>query len=370
VTTRLGRILARVGVELGARSYEIRIGTDLLDRVGAWLAAEVRPTRAAVVTHPQVGRLYGGAVARGLRGAGIPSFSVEVPAGERHKTLRQAERVLGVLLERGCDRRSAVIALGGGVIGDLAGFAAATFMRGIAYVQVPTTLLAQVDASVGGKVAVDHPLAKNAVGAFHQPRLVVADLDTLVTLPARELRCGLAEVAKCGVIADPDLFRYLEANAAGLLGLRRRALARVVRRSVAIKAEIVRRDEREEGLRAVLNLGHTLGHAIETQLSYRSMRHGEAVAIGMAGAARLGVRLTGLSESAAARIERALDAFGLPTRLPGGLSSDDLIAAMKRDKKAVAGRLRMVLPRRIGRVAVVDDVPVREVRRALREIAG
>jgi len=361
-------LLKSVGVELGLRSYQVRIGTGLLDAAGPWVRETVRPSRAAVVTHPRIARLYGARLLRSLRRAGVDCFALEVPSGERQKSLRRAGQLVGELLSRGCDRRSVVIALGGGVIVDLAGFAAATFLRGVAFVQVPTTLLAQVDASVGGKVAVNHPLAKNAVGAFHQPSLVVADLDTLATLPAREFRSGLAEVVKHGVIADADLFRFLEREAASIVRLEPNALARIVARSVEIKAEVVRRDEREAGLRAILNLGHTVGHAVETQLDYRGIRHGEAVAIGAVAASRLGIRLCGLKPAAAERIEGLLACFGLPTRLPRGLAVAELLAAARRDKKAVAGRLRMVLPRRIGAVCIVDELPAAELRRVLREL--
>jgi 3-dehydroquinate synthase len=384
------RTLATVRLELAARCYDVRIGAGVLERVGPWVAALLHPTRAAIITHPRLARLYGEPLARGLGRAGVPSFSLEVPPGERQKSLHRAEQLLGALLVGGCDRRAVVIALGGGVIGDLAGFVAATFMRGIAFVQVPTTLIAQVDASVGGKVAVDHRLAKNAIGAFHQPSLVVADLDILATLPARELRAGMAEVIKHGVIADRDLFTYLERSVESILRLDRAALAHIVRRSVEIKARVVAQDEREAGLRAILNLGHTVGHAIETISSYRTVRHGEAISIGMVAAARLGVRLCGFSEAGAARLERLLAAFGLPIRLPAGTMlsvralpaeasakagrrgisfTDALLDVMKRDKKTLGGRLRMVLPARIGRVRIVDDVPLPEVRRVLRQMS-
>lgn len=351
-----------VPVALGKRSYRVMIGPGLLAQAGELMARALGAPRAFVVTNPVVHRLHGATLARGL--GGLQAEVLLVPPGERHKTLRRAGLLYDHLLARGADRRSAVVAFGGGVIGDLAGFVAATYMRGVPYVQIPTTLLAQVDASVGGKVAVDHPKAKNLIGAFHQPRLVVADTEALGTLPPREYRAGLAEVVKHGVIADPALFAWLEESAAALARREEGAVMHVVARSCEIKADVVRRDEREEGLRAILNYGHTVGHALEAVTGYRVLRHGEAVAIGMVVAARLARGLGMCEQRECQRLERLLEALDLPARLPS-VPASALLMAMQADKKALGGAPRLVLPRAIGRVEVVSGVRRSALRRAL-----
>ena len=348
-------------VDLADRSYDIHFGPGLLARALPLVADVVRPSRAFVITHPALQRLHGAAL---LGPAAFPLDVLLVPPGERQKSLRRASRLYDQLLAGNADRRSVVIAFGGGVIGDLAGFVAATFMRGLPYVQVPTTLLAQVDSSVGGKVAVDHPGAKNLIGAFHQPRLVVADSGVLRTLPARDYRAGLAEVVKHAVIADSDLFLWLQRTVAPLSRRDPAAVAHVVRRSCEIKAHVVRRDERETGLRAVLNLGHTVGHALEAVTGYRALRHGEAVSIGLVAASRLARDRGLLPPGPAEELERLLAAFRLPTRVPQ-CPLPALLAAMRADKKAAAGVPRFVLPRAIGRVDIGVEVPEHAVANVL-----
>jgi 3-dehydroquinate synthase len=341
-------------VELGDRSYQIHLGPEALANAGRLIEAAAAPSSAFIITHPIIDRLHGDVLRRGLRGF---SFEIiHVPAGERQKTLRRAAWLYDRLLELGADRSSAIIAFGGGVIGDLAGFVAATYMRGVPYLQIPTTLLAQVDASVGGKVAVDHPKAKNLIGAFYQPRLVLADSGVLRTLPAREYRSGLAEVVKHAVALDQALFLWLQQNAAALASRHPSAIAHAVRRSCEIKAEVVRRDERETGPRAILNLGHTVGHALETLAGYRSLRHGEAVAIGMVAAARIAVSTGRLAPAVAAEIESLLHRFRLPVRSPA-FRVDDIIASLRADKKTLVGVPRFVLPRAIGDVESGVEVP-------------
>jgi 3-dehydroquinate synthase len=322
-----------------------------------------------MVTQPAVAP-HATRVAASLRGAGFDLAVLEVPEGEEAKSLRQAERLWDGFLAHGLDRVSPVVAVGGGVVGDLAGFAAASFMRGVPVVQVPTTLLAQVDASVGGKVAVNHPRGKNLIGAFHQPRLVLIDPETLRTLPDREYRSGLAEVVKTAAALDAELFASLEQ---GLEPLRRRdpaLLEAVVAACCAEKARIVERDEREEtGLRMVLNYGHTVGHALEALSGYRRWLHGEAVAIGMTAAGRLAVRLGWMDLGTAERQEALLRGVGLPTRF-SGIEPREIAQALRHDKKARDGRVPFVLLRELGRADVHPDVPTDTVLEILREMQG
>ena len=356
-------------MQLGARSYTVQIGPGLLDSAGPACARLRLGRRAAVVTQPAVAS-HASRVAESLRGAGFDLTVLEVPEGEEAKSLREAERLWDAFLAHGLDRASPVVAVGGGVVGDLAGFAAASFMRGVPVVQVPTTLLAQVDASVGGKVAVNHPRGKNLIGAFHQPRLVLIDPETLRTLPEREYRSGLAEVVKTGAALDADLFASLES---GLDALRRRdpnLLEAVVSACCAQKARIVEQDEREEtGVRMVLNYGHTVGHALETLSGYRRWLHGEAVAIGMAAAGRLAVRLGWTDIRTADRLEALLQGVGLPVRFTD-IDPRQIAAALRHDKKARDGRVPFVLLRTLGRAELCHDVPMETVIEVLREIQG
>ncbi len=299
-------------------------------------------------------------------GAGkIQVSTLLLPDGEAHKTLESAARIFATLAELKASRDATIVALGGGVVGDLAGFAAACWMRGIAFVQVPTTLLAMVDSSVGGKTAVDLPQGKNLVGAFHQPRAVIVDTDTLSTLPARELRAGFAEVIKYGALGDAAFFAWLEQNAAALLAKDAAALTHAIAHCCAQKAGIVARDETEQGERALLNLGHTFGHALETLTGYGALLHGEAIAIGMTLAARLSATLGRAPDADTERLERLLDRFGLPTSLPAGVEADRMLELMRLDKKNLSGRLRLILWRGIGLAEIVRDVDEGAIRSLL-----
>lgn len=338
--------MQRVAVGLPGRQYDILIGADLLRRAGE-LVAPLAPTRIALVTNAVVGPLY----ADRLRASLVEVAEVDsivLPDGEAEKTWALVATVLDALVASGADRRSVVVALGGGVVGDVAGFAAAIYMRGIRFVQVPTTLLAQVDSSVGGKTGVNHVRGKNLIGAFHQPQLVISDLSTLATLPERELSAGLAEIIKHGLLADAD---YFHAVVRDLPALRRRdadALVQAIRRSCEIKAGIVMRDERESGERALLNLGHTFGHAIEALTHYRDWLHGEAVGCGLVLAAQLSMRVGLLRQGAVAEVGHAVAAAGLPVRIDG-LSAAEAMQSMRGDKKAEAGAIKFILLEKIGR---------------------
>lgn len=344
--------MPEITVNLGERSYVITIGRGVLGSIGTIATGVRKPSAALIVSNPVISRLYADAVTAGLHKAGIRCGLCIVPAGERFKTLRTVARIYDAMLDAKLDRAGAVIALGGGVVGDMAGFAAATYMRGIDYYQVPTTLLGQVDSSIGGKTGVDLPRGKNLVGAFHQPRAVLIDIDTLGTLPARELRGGLAEVVKHAIIYDREFCEFLEARAHDLLARQPDAVQEAVRRSIEIKRDVVQQDERESGLRAILNYGHTVGHAIEVVGGYGRYRHGEASAIGMVTEALLAERLGVAPNQTARRVAEVLAAMRLPVRLGSALRTSDLLAAMARDKKAVSGEMRLALPTKIGECEV------------------
>ena len=342
----------RVEVALGDRSYGVEIASGSLTSLGNAVAQVVRARQAVLVTVPPVGRRYAAKALRSLRGAGFAVARIDVPDGDASKNLRQVARIYERLLARGADRDSVLVALGGGMTGDLTGFAAATFLRGIPFVQVPTSLLAMVDASVGGKTGVNLPEGKNLVGAFHQPRLVWIDLDTLRSLPARERAAGFAEVIKKAAIWDADLFATLERDADVLQTLEPGPLAAVVERAVRIKAEVVSRDEREQDLRMLLNFGHTLGHAIEALLRYRGLLHGEAVAIGMVFAARRSETLGHAPAGTADRLEALCRRFGLPSEIPQ-FPRSAYLAALRVDKKTRDSRIRFVVLEGIGRARTV-----------------
>jgi 3-dehydroquinate synthase len=344
-----------IRVELPGRSYDVVVGAGLLASIGERLAALVSRRRAAVVTNDVVRGLHGDAVLGALGAAGFETTLVALPDGEAHKTMASVAMIHDRLLGWGVDRGTPVIALGGGVVGDVAGFAAATLLRGVPVVQVPTTLLAQVDSSIGGKTGVNHPTGKNLVGAFHQPVLVLADVATLATVPRRELVAGVAEVVKYGVIGDPELFETLEARAGDLVDGDDDLLTAVVARCARQKAAVVVADEREErGARAVLNFGHTVGHAIETVTEYRRFLHGEAVAMGMVAAARVSEAIGVAEAGTGGRIAGVLVRAGLPHEMPVELRTPALAAAMQRDKKAAGGRVRFVAVERIGRTRFVE----------------
>ncbi|MGH7482771.1 MAG: 3-dehydroquinate synthase [Longimicrobiales bacterium] len=347
-----------------AASYDVLVEPGALDRLSALLGATVPADRYAVITDETVARLHGGRVLDGLRAAGFEASVYAIPPGEAEKTRARWAELTDRLLADGLGRDAAVLALGGGVIGDLAGFVAATYMRGLPLVQLPTTLLAMVDASVGGKTAVDTPAGKNLVGSMLQPRLVVADPDVLGTLPPEHVRVGLAEAAKHGAIASAEYLDWMHEHAATLLGGDVARLAELVRRSVEVKAAFVARDPLETGPRKALNFGHTVGHALETLSGYRLL-HGLAVAIGMSAEARLGEALGVTAAGTAARLGAALDALGLPRSLPGDVAPEALTRQARVDKKARAGRTRYTLLRRIGEVARGPDgdwsIPIDDV---------
>lgn len=345
----------RISIPLDTRAYDIFLGRDLF--AADWSISFLTGRRCLIVADSNTGPLYGERLRQRLLSEGAAQVEMTTfPAGEASKTLTSMARLYEAAVTAGLDRKSVVVGLGGGVTGDMAGFLAATYMRGIQLLQVPTSLLAQVDSSVGGKTGVDLPQGKNLVGAFWQPARVMADLDTLSTLPLRELRCGLAEVVKYGVILDADFFHFLEENADTLDDPAAAAYLPIVRRSCELKAEVVLKDEREAGLRAILNFGHTFGHAIERISGYARWSHGEAVAVGMCMAADLASLLDGgaACRETAARLEALLQRLGLPVRVPG-LEPQTVREAMQTDKKNENGRLRLVLPRRIGEVALDAD---------------
>ncbi|HUR47185.1 MAG TPA: 3-dehydroquinate synthase, partial [Candidatus Saccharimonadales bacterium] len=347
-----------VKVPLRERSYSILIGSKLLGSLGAECRKLKLGQRCAVITDRNVGRRFGKTALSSLRKAGFDPVIVTVPAGETSKRLEVVQACYDQLAQHRLERKSFVVALGGGVVGDLAGFVAATYLRGIPFVQVPTTLLAQVDSSVGGKVGVNLKAGKNLVGSFYQPRLVLCDLDTLKTLPRREFRAGLAEVIKYGIIYDRALFERLEGELGNLLKLRPDVLAAVVARCCAIKAEVVGQDETETGLRAILNFGHTIGHAIEAISGYGKFLHGEAIAIGQVAAAEVSAALTGLPQADSARVANLFREAGLPTSIELRASEmKRLFAAMKLDKKVSRGEIKFVLAERIGKVRWGEAVP-------------
>lgn len=342
-------------VDLGDRSYPIHIGAGLLGRAHALLAPHLRGGKAAIVTNSTVAPLYLAPLRHALESEGIQVPVITLPDGESHKSWITLNRIFDALVEHRCERGTALIALGGGVIGDLAGFAAAVYRRGMPYIQVPTTLLAQVDSSVGGKTAINHPAAKNMIGAFYQPVAVISDTDTLATLPPREYSAGLAEVIKYGLIRDRPFFDWLEANMSRLARREPEALAYAIERSCVNKAQVVAVDERETGPRALLNFGHTFGHAIEAGTGYGTWLHGEAVAAGMVLALRLSTRLGLASDTEVRRAIAVLQAAGLPTQAPA-FGLERYLELMGHDKKVEAGRLRFILLRRIGDAFVTDEV--------------
>ncbi|RMG57416.1 MAG: 3-dehydroquinate synthase [Gammaproteobacteria bacterium] len=341
-------------VDLGARSYPIHIGSGLLDR-SELLRERLSGQSLMIVTNTTVAPLYLERVQAAFEG--LRQAAVVLPDGEEYKTLDTVNRIYTALLEQRFDRRTTLLALGGGVIGDMTGFAAATYQRGVAFVQVPTTLLSQVDSSVGGKTGVNHPLGKNMIGAFHQPRSVIIDIDTLNTLPDRELSAGLAEVIKYGLLGDAPFFDWLEEHIDALRARDPAALEYAIARSCQDKAEVVAADETEQGRRALLNLGHTFGHAIETGLGYGKWLHGEAVGCGMVMAADLSRRMGWIGDEDVQRIRNLIERAGLPTTPPPELDPARMRELMSVDKKVVEGQLRLVLLREIGHAVVTGEFP-------------
>ncbi|HMW54217.1 MAG: 3-dehydroquinate synthase [Candidatus Accumulibacter phosphatis] len=348
-------------VALGDRSYPIHVGQGLIERAELLV---LRQPKAAIVSNVTVAPLYLQRLADPLRRAGVEVVEMVLPDGERFKDWQTLNSIFDGLLEQRCERSTTLIALGGGVVGDITGFAAACFQRGIPFIQVPTTLLAQVDSSVGGKTAINHPLGKNMIGAFHQPQLVLTDTDTLNTLPDRELRAGLAEVIKYGLIRDLPFLEWLETNLESLLSREPATLAEAICRSCRNKAEVVVADEREAGERALLNLGHTFGHAIETGVGYGEWLHGEAIAVGSMMAAELSLLMGWIDRHDLLRVERLFQRAGLPVRGPA-LNVERYLELMQHDKKVLDGKLRLVLLQKLGQAVLSDAAPPAEIIQAI-----
>lgn len=362
----------KVYVDLGDRGYEIVIGSDLLQQTAelSLQAGVPNASTCLVVTDANVAKAgHLAKVVGSLRNSGFSVTEVIIPPGESSKSYSQAETLFDQAFDAGLDRQSTIFALGGGVVGDLAGFIAATYMRGIRFVQIPTTVLAH-DSSVGGKVAVNHPKGKNVIGAFHQPQLVIYDISTLQTLPLREIKSGLAEVIKHGIIWDADFFKWMQTNLQQLLALDQAALTEMLAKSCSIKAEIVAKDEKEQSLRAILNFGHTLGHAVETLSRYGTYTHGEAVSIGMVFAAYLSNEMGMIDAASVNLILDALKKAGLPTDIPADLDSDKMIQSMRQDKKATAGQLTFVLLSSIGKTEIIKEIEESKISSLLERSKG
>lgn len=360
-------MIKTLNVELNENSYPLHVGAGILNRIGEFLKPYAKSTKVLIVTDTFVNHRYAPVVSESLKDAGFDVAIVDVPIGEGSKSLEQLSQVLDSLIDNQLDRGSVLITLGGGVVGDLGGFAAAIYMRGIAYLQIPTTLQAQVDASVGGKTAINHPKGKNLIGAFHQPKLVLIDVGTLKTLPQRDIRAGLIEVIKMGVIRDEPLFEMVEENLDAILNLDAATLIEMIARACANKADIVAKDEKESRLRMVLNYGHTFGHALEALTHYKKYKHGEAVSIGMNCAAKLAVNLGMFSETDFERQSTLLNRAKLPRTFPSDLSPETICDAMSLDKKTLGGKLRLILPTRIGEVVIRDDVTNTQIVQAISQ---
>jgi 3-dehydroquinate synthase len=372
-STKSGKV-EKLRVELGDRGYDILIGPGLIARAGAEILPLMRRRQAVIITDETVARHHLAPLRASLAEQGISQHAIVLPPGEATKDLAHFGRLVDDILACGIERGTMLVALGGGVVGDIAGFAAATLLRGIEFVQIPTTLLAQVDSSVGGKTAINTAAGKNLLGAFYQPRLVLADTDTLATLPRRELRAGYAETVKYGLIRDTAFFEWLEAEGEAVCGLEPAAATRAILTSCGMKAAIVAADEREEGDRALLNFGHTFGHALEAETGFSdALLHGEAVALGMVLAFDFAVRLGIATGQDAHRVRRHLAASGLPTELLAiglsGSAADRLVAHMGKDKKVRDGRITLILPRRIGDAFVMRDASAEALRQFLAEAA-
>jgi 3-dehydroquinate synthase len=348
--------MEKVHVELGERSYDILVSTDWLAQLGKTLKGIIPNEKILIVTDKNVGNLYGDKVLEILRERDFNAEIIVLPSGEENKTLPTVDRIYNFLVEYNYARGSSIVALGGGVVGDIAGFAAATFMRGVNLIQVPTSLMAMVDSSVGGKTGVNHPLGKNLIGAFYQPKLVFTDTNLLKTLAPDEFRSGLAEVIKYGIIRDADFFESIEDKMDSLVGGDMEALCPVIRRCCEIKAEIVSADECEGGIRAILNFGHTTGHALEALTNYRKYRHGEAVAIGMLSAAQIAVKMKMFSEMETQRLWQVINRAGLPYQIID-LDPEDIVDRMRKDKKVRTEKVRFVLPTKIGETVILEDIP-------------
>ena len=365
------RMKSIIPVELPQQSYDLAIAPGGLSQLGHWLQPLQLGQKLLLVSNPMIFRRYGEQAVTALTEAGFDVATCLLPAGERYKTPATLQKIYDAALTHRLERSSTILALGGGIVGDMSGFAAATWLRGIAFVQVPTSLLAMVDAAIGGKTGINHPRGKNLIGAFHQPRLVLIDPEVLKTLPPREFRAGMAEVIKYGVIWDAELFEQLEESPRldQQRYLSAELLQVILTRSCQTKAHVVSQDEKEAGLRAILNYGHTIGHAVESLTGYRLVNHGEAVAIGLVAAGQLAIALGLWPQEAADRQQRVIQAAGLPTQLPAQLANPDaveqILAALQSDKKVLSGKVRFVLPTQIGSVIVTDQVDAETIRTVL-----
>jgi 3-dehydroquinate synthase len=358
--------MQKIDVKLGQNSYSIIIGAGILSQTGAKLKGLGLKDKAVIITNPAVNKLYGAAVKHSLTNAGFKTTLLEVPDGEKYKTLESAGKLYRQLAESGAERSTPILALGGGVIGDLAGFAAATYLRGVPLVQLPTTLLAQCDSSIGGKTAVNHKQLKNEIGAFYQPKMTISDVLTLKSLPKDEFTNGLAEVIKHAVIKDERFFVYLEKNLDRIKSLDDNVLEAVAAKSARIKVEFVESDEKDTGLRNILNFGHTIGHAVESASNFQ-VAHGQAVSIGMMAAANLAVKLELMDAGNVTRLKNLLNKAGLMTKLPQ-VDVKQVMLAMQYDKKVQDGKIRFVLPRAIGQVFITDDVSAAVIEKVLGEM--
>lgn len=356
-----------VKVDLGDKSYDIIIGHNLKQAIIDFIHSQKFSCKALLITDTNIAPLYSESVQSVLNEAGLDAQIAVIPAGEQSKSLSCAETLYTEAIKHGLDRKSPIIALGGGVVGDLAGFIAATFMRGVPFIQMPTTLLAQVDSSVGGKVAVNHALGKNLIGAFYQPKAVFMDLDMMKSLPKREIATGLGEVIKYGYIYDRDFYEYLLEHKDEILSLKSEAISHVIARSCEIKADVVSQDEKEAGLRAILNFGHTLAHAIEKETQYKQYNHGEAVAIGMVGAAKISNKLGMIDTQIINDMEKLLALFNLPQKAKN-CTVENIYADIFHDKKTVNGKVNWVLLQEIGKVCISNNVPEKIVKEAITEI--
>ncbi len=357
-----------IKVNLPQQSYEIAISPGSLDRLGEQMSSLKLGKKVLLVSNPTIFKHYGARAIASLKTAGFEVANSILPAGERYKNLNSIQKLYDAALENRLERSSTIVALGGGVIGDMAGFAAATWLRGINVVQVPTTLLAMVDSAIGGKTGVNHPQGKNLIGAFHQPRLVLIDPEVLKTLPVREFRAGMAEVIKYGVIWDAELFAQMEASKHlnQLRYIKPELIDAILTCSCQAKADVVSKDEKEAGLRAILNYGHTIGHAVESLTGYRVVNHGEAVGIGMVAAGQIAVELGMWQKEDTERQNALIQKASLPTQLPSGLDIAAIVDALQLDKKVKAGKVRFVLPTQIGVVTVTDEVPAETIRQVLQ----
>ncbi|WP_224087663.1 3-dehydroquinate synthase [Nostoc sp. MS1] len=363
-------MMASINVNLPTQSYEIAIAPASLDQIGQSLAELKLGKKVLVVSNPTIFKHFGKNIVDSLESAGFQVASYSLPPGERYKTLNSIQKLYDIALENRLERSSTMVALGGGVIGDMTGFAAATWLRGINVVQVPTTLLAMVDSAIGGKTGVNHPNGKNLIGAFHQPRFVLIDPQVLKTLPVREFRAGMAEVIKYGVIWDAELFNQLEQSKRldQLRYIKPELVDAILTRSCQAKADVVGKDEKEGGLRAILNYGHTIGHAVESLTNYRLLKHGEAVGIGMVAAGQIAVNLGLWQQEEADRQNALIEKAGLPTKLPAGLDIEGIIETLQWDKKVKDGKVRFILPTQIGVVTVTDEVTSDNIRQVLQQM--